>query len=187
MRSPEGQCRIECESSTLASALKQQISTLLKLNPAHAFDLALDPTGASIGEKSIQQLGLKHGDLIYVVMERRIKDTPPPVAFIKQHPVDDFLEKQDGSIRRERDPTYCKHSTHAMCEYCLPLQPYDKSYLAEKKIKHLSFHSHLRQIRDTAKILPVTHPMFVPPLDEVEYTMKNPCPSKTHGPYPEGI
>jgi nuclear protein localization protein 4 homolog len=74
-----------------------------------------------------------------------------------------------------------------MCEYCLPLQPYDQKYLQEKKIKHMSFHAYLAQIRETAKILPATHPMFIPPLDEMEYTLKTPCPSQTHAPYPDGI
>lgn len=31
-----------------------------------------------------------------------------PVAFIKQNPVDDLLEKQDGTIKRERDQNFCK-------------------------------------------------------------------------------
>ena len=49
----------------------------------------------------------RHGDMIYVVYTAKpiIKETGPlPIAFIKQHPIDDLLEKQDGLIKRNRDP-----------------------------------------------------------------------------------
>lgn len=71
-----------------------------------------------------------------------------------------------------------------MCEFCMPLQPFDQKYLAEKKIKHMSFHSYLAQIKDSGKLRPPTHELFVPPLDEPNFTV-SPC--TRHKPYPEGI
>ena len=74
-----------------------------------------------------------------------------------------------------------------MCDYCMPLEPYDPKYIEQNKIKHMSFNSFLRQSCNMNKTAPVTSPAFLPPLDEPSFKLITPCPSKTHGPYPEGI
>lgn len=60
--------------------------------------------------------------------------------------VDSLLLQTDGLITRQRDPHFCRHGHNAMCDYCLPLEPYDANFLASQKIKYLSFHSHVRKL-----------------------------------------
>lgn len=71
-----------------------------------------------------------------------------------------------------------------MCDYCRPLEPYDLRYLEENKIKHLSFHSYLRQLMSQNKTS--ANRGFVPPLEMPDFKLKKNCPTG-HPPYPEGI
>lgn len=102
----------------------------------------------------------------------------------KEHSVDTYWEAQECKITRKKDSQFCRHGPKGMCDYCMPLEPYDSKYRTENNIKHLSFHAYLRK-RDIATNKPSQS--FIPPLEEVNYTVKKPCPSGSHPSWPAGI
>ncbi|KND04917.1 nuclear protein localization protein 4 [Spizellomyces punctatus DAOM BR117] len=195
LRSAEGQGRVNIEASDDISVLRKRIAETLKISET-TLVLSADEKGQKIIDAKkgtlVGKIGLRHGDILYTAYRREEEQQAPTedkkiTAAVVQDPIDEYMAKQEGTIQRGRDPRFCKHGTSGMCEYCMPLQPWDAKYLEENKIKHMSFHAYLRQITDQNKTAPLTSSQFLPPLDEMDLKVKIPCPSKGHESWPNGI
>ncbi|KAG9032322.1 nuclear protein localization protein 4 [Tulasnella sp. JGI-2019a] len=167
--------------------------------------------------RTVGSLGLKHGDLLFIAYKAETSGpatTIPtgaatsstaiapsaassssaevpigkrPWELAHEDPVDTYWRQKDGKIPRTRDPQFCKHGPNGMCDYCMPLEPYDAKYHADHSIKHLSFHSYLRKVAPPKPGAQAGSSAMTPPLDPLDYKVKIPCPSGSHKPWPEGI
>ncbi|KAJ2048909.1 nuclear protein localization protein 4 [Coemansia sp. S16] len=213
IRSPDGMHRIEAGLKDTLAQLLEKLTPVMNAPSPDAIVLTRDVGGQNIlaeFEQSIISLGLKHGDMLFATVAPSARPSVEPTSaqasagggsnkpaasggagsFVVQEDVDSQLEKDDGLIRRKRDTKFCKHGANAMCEYCTPTEPYDAGYLAENKIKHMSFHSYLRKILSQSKIrgdISGAVPPNIPlPLEDLDYRVKPNCLSG-HAPWPEGI
>ncbi|KAI9500906.1 nuclear protein localization protein 4 [Coemansia spiralis] len=215
VRSPEGMHRIEVDPKDALANLLTKLAPAMKAPTPDAILLTRDPGGHQIMaefEQSIVSLGLRHGDMLYARVAASARPSEEPTntgistnwadtrgsssttssrpTFVKQEAADYELEKDDGLIKRKRDPKFCKHGANAMCEYCLPVEPYDKAYLEENSIKHMPFYAHLRKLLSQYKIsgdISGSIPPNIPlPLEDPDYKVKPNC-TNGHPQWPEGI
>lgn len=143
----------------------------------------------------------RHGDLIFVSYQPKpvsqqesIPSTnsaiPAKLSTINlwdkvtENAVDIYWRSQPGKLPRGRDAVFCKHGPKGMCDYCMPLEPYDAAYHKEHAIKHLSYHAYLRKITPKQT---TSASSFLPPLEPLSYKVKVPCPKAGHVPWPAGI
>ncbi|KAF8898440.1 NPL4 family-domain-containing protein [Infundibulicybe gibba] len=153
--------------------------------------------------RTIKSLGLNHGDLLFVAYQSKIASQPiepspstltdpsntdaaakRPWELVQEDPVDTYWRSQTGKIPRGRDSRFCKHGSNGMCDYCMPLEPYDAAYHKEHAIKHLSYHAYLHKITPKPSASAAS---TLPPLSPLSYKVKVPCPSAGHPAWPAGI
>ncbi|KAH7883805.1 NPL4 family-domain-containing protein [Phlebopus sp. FC_14] len=187
----------------------QILQTTVNADPS-TFTVSNQPRGnetpvSMLKGRSLKSLGLKHGDLVFVGYQAVAQNpnAPPsapisnvqPTSFksqavqniwdsVKEDPVDMYWRSHDGKIPRARDSRFCKHASNGMCDYCMPLEPYDVAYQAEHNIKHLSYHAYLRKLspKTSSSATPA-----LPPLSPISYGVKVPCPTGNHPSWPAGI
>ena len=141
----------------------------------------------------------RHGDLLFVSYQTRAVPEPPatqvvtpaqgsarPWESVEEDAVDRYWRAQDGKIPRGRDSRFCKHGANAMCDYCMPLEPYDAEYHSKNSIKHLSYNAYLRKVTPKASSS-ASVTSVLPPLNPPSYRVKDPCPTGGHPPWPAGI
>lgn len=92
--------------------------------------------------------------------------------------IDEYLSRQSGLIEVPPEKKTCRHSSRERCINCLPIQPFDQTYLNEQGIKHMSFHAYLRKLTQSNKSI-------FAPLEFISCRIKSGCPG--HKPWPEGI
>ncbi|KAI0639037.1 polyubiquitin-tagged protein recognition complex Npl4 component [Trametes polyzona] len=210
LRSKDGNFRFELQPTADVSELLTKIlETAVDADPS-SVTISNQPRGNEVlvstlkGQK-LQSLGLKHGDLLFVGYKSRptpeapsaapsssaaTQDAPDtskrPWEAVEEDPVDRYWRSQEGKIPRGRDSRFCKHGANAMCDYCMPLEPYDAAYHTEHNIKHLSYHAYLRKITPKASSS-ASVTSILPPLNPPSYKVKDPCPTGGHPPWPAGI
>ncbi|CUM64387.1 uncharacterized protein PRCAT00001989001 [Priceomyces carsonii] len=209
-RSKDGMFRISTEPKDDFLNLLGELVKKLKTNDGSSIYVSESPgakgqQASSLCGKSIDELGLKNGDMLFVTYESDgSKDNeksdinsvsgsigisassmlPQNVSKIKQLPVDNELDKKDGYIKRPRS-RFCRHGDKGMCEYCAPLPPWDKEYRKEHGLKHMSFHAYLDELNDH-KNNKNNATSYIAPLENLNYNVNLNCPSM-HAPYPKGI
>lgn len=210
IRSKDGNFRFELNPKDDVSKLLSKIlESTLDADPS-SITISNQPRGnetpvSLLKGRTLQSLGLKHGDMIFVGYNVKPSSAPsdattnltpsqptpsvPQPAHrhwetVQEHPVDTYWRSRDGKIPKGRDSRFCKHGPNGMCDYCMPLEPYDAAYQAEHNIKHLSFHAYLRKISPKTSS---SAAQALPPLSPISYKVKVPCPSGGHPSWPAGI
>lgn len=143
--------------------------------------------------KTVDSYKIKHGDMLFLFTqvthsgdrpgssEGVAMDITPFKNTVMEDEVDQLLYKEDGKIYRKKDEQLCHHGPSGKCLHCVPLEPFDETYLqtCDPPIKYLSFHSYLRKLTSG-----VDKGKFAN-LENVSCKIKEGC--KEHPPWPGGI
>lgn len=207
-RSKDGMHRVSCEPNDTMGSVLEKLIPVLDPN-ADLNTLVLNDKPGNVGSKlastialnTISDLGLKHGDIMFVIyslasnkvegassnslsvpINSKILKVPNPLK-VSELPIDIELNKEQGLIPRKKS-SFCKHGDKGMCEYCSPLPPWDKEYHENNKIKHISFHSYLQKLNvQTNKS---NGSSYMSPLSQLDYKIDLHC-RNGHEPWPRGI
>ncbi|KAJ7630580.1 NPL4 family-domain-containing protein [Roridomyces roridus] len=203
VRSKDGNFRFDlAPTADISELLAKILETAPDADPS-TFTISNQPRGneakfSTLTGRSLQSLGLNHADLVFIGYQTKastassssaqptatVPDTATrPWDLVKEDAVDVHWRSQDGKIARKRDAKFCTHAANGMCDYCMPLEPYNALYHKEHAIKHLSFHAYLKQITPKSSASAVSS---LPPLTPLSYKVKVPCPSG-HPSWPAGI
>ncbi|KAJ7139750.1 NPL4 family-domain-containing protein [Mycena epipterygia] len=202
VRSKDGNFRFDfAPTADISELLAKILETAPDADPS-SFTISNQPRGneakfSSLKGRSLQSLGLNHADLIFVTYQPKTTSVPSsstqlPIGVpettriwenVKEDPVDVYWRSKDGKIPRSRDARFCTHATNGMCDYCMPLEPYNALYHKENAIKHLSYHAYLKQLSPKSSSSATAS---LPPLTPLSYKVKVPCPSG-HPSWPAGI
>ncbi|KAF2859071.1 nuclear protein localization protein 4 [Piedraia hortae CBS 480.64] len=203
--SREGRFRLEVEPDSDVASILPQVKGKLPANvDASSITISPKPHGAdsrtiaSLKGVTFAKLHMTNGTQVYLDFKTEAGSSGAqdqhqsktvalkrPWEGVKQLSLDDKLDRQDGKIKRKKDARMCRHGPKGMCDYCMPLEPYDKGYLEEKKIKHLSYHSYLRKCNQ-GKNKAESGSSYMAPLSEPYFRVNPKCPSG-HAPFPKGI
>ena len=208
-RSKDGLYRQQCDpTQSLGSVIDELLITKIPRVSPTSVHLTISGNNVALNdvrEKTLQELGLKHGDMITLEYEKQVANVATSVkgasittttanttatvaintALEKQDKLDDELDADPGLIPRVQGPL-CRHSAKGMCEYCAPLPPWDKEYQADHNIKHISFHAHLTELKSgTAKHMDQGS-SYIAPLTPSDFAINKKC-TGGHEPWPRGI
>ncbi|KAM3123514.1 hypothetical protein CJJ07_003218 [Candidozyma auris] len=207
-RSKDGMVRVKVEQTDPFSKALNEVAAKYSIKDPESVFVSDKPNergtnATDLADRSVEDLNLKNGDIIFLTYESSesqassegpgagrdqqtvpVRDTTPAPKAVKQHPVDDLLDKEEGLIKRSKS-NLCNHGDRGMCEYCSPLPPWDKNYLKEQGIKHKSFHAYLKEMNEQQNNSSKAS-SYIAPLQDLNYAINLRCPGG-HAPYPGGI
>ncbi|KAI9599130.1 nuclear protein localization protein 4 [Syncephalis fuscata] len=216
VRSKEGMHRVAVEPTDDVSVLKNKLNEILSSYDLYDVNISRDPAGTDSldhTEASFADMNIKHGEMLYAqiiskndmsavskgkqpatdndAFESTANTTAGAAAPIStEKSLDEALERMDGRIAQKKDPRFCRHST-GVCTYCMPLEPYDEKYRAEKNIKHMSFYAYLKKLQASAGNASFGQfskwrGIADQPLEMPDYRVKPNC-KNGHAPWPKSI
>uniref|UniRef100_A0A2R5LLL1 Nuclear protein localization protein 4 homolog n=1 Tax=Ornithodoros turicata TaxID=34597 RepID=A0A2R5LLL1_9ACAR len=199
VQSPDGTRRVECDNNDTTQSFYDKIQSAFSLPSVFCFTVykGRDKSNQILSQerKRLSLYNIKHGDMVYLVYKEQLPDNGKVLSSnsapatsnkpiresvsVAEDEVDIFLSKQSGLIDRPRDANLCHHGAKAKCVHCVPIEPFNESYLKEHNIKHLSFHSYLRKLTggpDKGKFAA---------LENISCKIRSGC--QGHAPWPQGI
>ncbi|KAJ7596715.1 NPL4 family-domain-containing protein [Mycena floridula] len=207
VRTKDGNFRFDLPPSATVGELFEKILPTTTDADLSTFTISNQPRGnesklSILKGRTLQDIGVSHADLLFVNYKSiepvagqsstpsvepssSTESSHRPWESVVEDKVDAFWRATDGKIPRQRDTQFCKHGPKGMCDYCMPLEPYDAAYHKENSIKHLSYHAYLQKV--SPKTSSKSAISDIPPLNSLSYKVKTPCPTGAHPPWPAGI